>query len=126
MKKTLFRVSALLVFVVLLLTASSCRLKRLSIDEAKSNLESAGYTVTVRDGSEYANSEDNNFVLMASELDQYLYAKKGDDEIHLFYFFSIEQAESNYDFISIRELTTGQNNELIYCGTKQAIKDAKL
>ncbi|MBO4472655.1 MAG: hypothetical protein J5765_02475 [Clostridia bacterium] len=108
---------------------SGCSLfKSISLDEAKTNLESAGYEVTVMSGKEYVESDNNPYpFIMEFELDHYLYAVKGEDVIHLYFFSTIDDASDNYDFMTGEKgQTSGQKNELVYFGTKQAISDAKI
>lgn len=101
--------------------------KSVTKDEAKENLEKAGYEVRVVDGSEFADSEENPYPsILSSELDYYLEAKKGDDEIHLYFFVDTDIASNNYSFMNDPKLKSGQSNNVVYFGTKQAIKDAGL
>ena len=129
MKKT---VSLFLVTVFLLSAAvfalSGCGLlKSITPDEAKQTLESAGYTVTVMSGEEYAESDENTYMLFATELDSYLYAVKDSDVIYMYFFTDTDTASRNYDFmIAPDKLLGGQNNNVIYFATKQARKDAKV
>ena len=126
MKKNLLKAMTFVLLLVSLFVLASCSFNAPTVDEAKTNLEAAGYTVTVRDGSEYANSDDCNWPISGSELKYYLYAKKDSDEIHMFYFYSISDADFNKDFINYSGLLSGQINELVYFATKQARKDAQL
>ena len=101
--------------------------KSVTLDEAKANLENAGYEVRVVAGDEFADSDENPFPsIVAFELDNYLEAKKGDDVVYLYFFASVDYASNNYSFMHYDGLRSGQSNSLIYFGTKQAIKDAGL
>ena len=124
--RKILKISAFLLLLVSLFTLTSCNLKGLTLEEAKTNLEEAGYTVTIIDGATYCNSDDNEFLLLETELENYLYASKGDDKIHMFFFYTIDEASSNSSFINFPNLLGGQTNELVYYATRQARKDAKL
>ena len=101
--------------------------KSISLEEAKSNLESAGYEVTVMSGDDFVDLDDNGFpTITSSELKNYLYAVKGEDLIHIFFFYTTDDASDNADFIDAPKLLRGQTNEVVYLGTKQAQKDAKI
>ena len=100
--------------------------KSIKLDEAKANLENAGYAVTVMTGEEYVETEDAVSAITSSELAEYLYAVKGGDEIRLFFFYTIDDASFNSDFIVFNGQLGGQSNEVLYRGTRQAIKDAGL
>ena len=126
MKKNIISVFTIVLLLVSLFMLASCSFNAPKVEDVKANLEAIGYTVTVKTGSEYVNSDENEFNLTEAELDSYLYAKKGDDEIYMFYFFSIDLAEANKDFMNFPKLLSGQTNELIYFATRQARKDAKL
>ena len=125
MKKTVSMVFALVLVSALAILAGCSLFFGVSSADAKKNLEAAGYTVTVMDGDTYADSEENKFNVISSDLVEYIHAVKGDDEIYLFYFFSIEIAESNYNFIHFDKLQSGQSNELLYFGTAKALKDCE-
>lgn len=114
--------------LVLVFALASCGLfKSVTKEEAKANLEAAGYTVNVIEGSAYAESEDNEFMLTASELETYMYAVKGEDKIKMFFFYTVNEASFNSEFMhNFDGLLSGQANELVYFGTRQAIKDAGL
>ena len=114
--------------LVLVFALTSCGLfKSVTKEEAKANLEAAGYTVNVIEGSVYAESEDNEFMLTASELETYMYAVKGEDKIKMFFFYTVNEASFNSEFMhNFDGLLSGQANELVYFGTRQAIKDAGL
>ena len=114
------------VFVFIISTLFSCSLMGLSKDDAKKNLEDAGYDVTVIDGNTYTDSDDNTYFLVSTELEYYLYAKKGEEEIYMYFFYTIDQASSYYTFMTNSKLKSGQNNNVVYFGTKQAIKDSKI
>ncbi len=126
MKTKLLKISSFLLLLLSLFTLTSCNLKGLTLDEAKANLEAAGYEVKIIDGATYCDSDQNEFFLFSSELENYLYAEKGDDKIHMFFFYTIDQASRNSDFIDYPDLLGGQTNQLVYCATRQARKDAKL
>lgn len=128
MKKTLALFLAVTILTISVVSLASCDLfKSIELDETKANLEAAGYTVTVISGSDYVLRDDAVPSIMSSELSDYLYAVKGDEEIHVFFFYSIEDASDNYDFINYNNLRNkGQNNNVAYIGTSQAVKDAKI
>lgn len=125
MKKTC---SVLLVVTILALSlffVTGCSLfKGIKLDEVQTNLKNAGYTVTVMTGVEYVETEDAVPAIASYELEKYLYAVKGEDKIHIFFFDTIDTASFNSDFINFSGMLGGQHNEVIYCGTRQAIKDA--
>ena len=118
----------MLVILLLSLAAISltgCSLfQAISYDQAKSNLENAGYEVTVMTGEQYVEREDAFPSIMAFELEHYIYAVKGDDEIHIFFFISTQTAEDNAGFMHCDDLSAGQHNEVVYFATKQAKSDA--
>ena len=120
--------AAVLLASLFAVSFSGCSLfKNLTPEEVKANLESAGYTVTVMTGEEYADSDQNTYILLASELETYMYAVKDNDVIHLFFFIDTDTASHNYDFMIAPDgLLGGQNNSVVYFGTRQARKDAKV
>ncbi len=120
MLKTPLIILALFIFIVL----TSC--KAISKDEANTNLLNAGYKVEIMDGDEFEESDENKFLIFGFELEYYLYAEKDEDEIHMFFFISIDAASENEPFIYYDGLKGGQINNLVYYGTKQAIKDAQI
>ena len=118
----LFAVSFLALSVI---SFAGCSLfTGIDLEEVKGNLENAGYTVNVMTGDEYVETDDAVLTITSAELEKYLYAVKGEDEIHIFFFINIDTASFNSDFIYINGLLGGQHNEVIYRGTRQAIKDA--
>jgi len=128
MKKT---VSLLLVVAVLSTVVAMCfagcnLFKSITLDEAKANLEGAGYEVTVMTGEEFVNSDNETYTITAAELEHYLYAVKGDDVIRMYFFVSVDAASDNYDFMSDSKLLGGQSNSVVYFATKQARKDAQV
>lgn len=128
MKKTIsLALAAAILLAIAVVSFSGCRFEDISLDEAKSNLEGAGYTVTVMSGEEFADSEKNTYMIMSSELNNYLYAVKGSESIHMFFFVNVDIASNNYSFMNGPDgLLGGQNNSVVYFATKQARKDAKL
>lgn len=127
--KKILSVALILCFALTLsaFCLTGCSLfKSVSIDEAKANLENAGYEVTVMSGHDYVESDQNPYpFLMEFELEGYLYAVKGEDVIHLYFFTSVDNASDNYDFMNeYSDLTRGQSNAVIYMATKQAKADA--
>ena len=125
MKKTITISLAVIVLALSLLSVTGCSLfKGINLDEVKTNLKNAGYTVTVMTGDEYVETDDAVPVIASYELEKYLYAVKGEDEIHVFFFDTIDTASFNSDFINFNGMLSGQHNEVIYRGTRQAIKDA--
>lgn len=129
MKKT---ISALLIVAVLsaviIASFAGCDLfKSISLDEVQANLKEAGYEVTVLTGKEYVESEDKKYdTIMEFELNNYLYAVKGDEKIEVFFFTSVDNASDNYTFMQSDLPKSGQSNEVVYFATKQAKTDAKL
>ena len=82
MKKAISIVLVAVVLAVVVGSFAACNLfKSITVDEAKSNLEAAGYTVTVMTGADYAKSEENTYGIIESQLETYLYAVKGEDAI---------------------------------------------
>ena len=118
----LFAVSFLTLSVI---SFAGCSLfKGIDLEEVKGNLENAGYTVRVMTGDEYVETDDAVPAIASFELERYLYAVKGENEIHIFFFINTDTASFNSDFINFNGMLGGQNNEVIYSGTRQAIKDA--
>ena len=118
-----------LVLVISVAVLTGCGLfKTVTVEEAKTNLENAGYEVTVISGERYVDSAENPYpFLLAHELNYYLYAVKGDEKIYLYFFSSIDYASDNYTFMNGESgMTSGQSNELVYFATKQAKSDAGL
>lgn len=107
-------------FAAILLT--SCRLIAPSVEEEKTWLGEAGYSLAITDGNV---DDPDSPIYTTTGIDTCIHATKDTDEIYLIYFYSIEWAQSEYDFI-YTNLNKGQINQLIYLGTSQAIKDAKL
>ncbi|MBO7078424.1 MAG: hypothetical protein J6W64_01280 [Bacilli bacterium] len=128
MRKITIKILSLIAALTLVLALASCGLfKSVTKEEAKSNLEAAGYKVTVVDGNTFADSDENEFNVFSSELDTYMYAVKGEDKIKMYFFVSTDIATRNADFMFNTDgLLSGQANELVYFGTRQAIKDAGL
>ena len=128
MKKT----TSLLLAVTILLSVSvislfGCGLLNgIKFDEVKKNLETAGYEVVVMSGTEFVESQGEDYpFIMEHELEKCLYAVKGDEKLYLFVFISIDAASRNSDTIYSSSLQQGQINEVVYLTTKQAKKDAK-
>ena len=127
MKKVVLALVLCLTMFFALTSCSLSSLMGLSCEQAEQNLKEAGYTVTIIDGAEYVDSEDCLFpILSAAELDKYLYAEKGDDKIYIFFFYFTDQAENNSTFMSMKGMSSGMNNNALYFGTKQAVKDSKI
>lgn len=128
MKKTLslFLITVLLLTVAVVSFTACGLFKDITPDEAKKNLESAGYKVTITSGAEYVQREDAYMIFAESELETYLYAVKGSDVIHMFFFSSVDAASMSNDHLFDPDLYEGQNNKVVYLATKQARKDAKL
>ena len=113
------RFFALSAVAALILTG--CRFTAPSAEEERGVLTEAGYTViNLEEGDENA-----DILTPLIGVEECLYASKDSDEIYLIYFWSVDEASDNYSFI-YSKLQVGQINELIYVGTSQAIKDAKL
>lgn len=115
----------LAISVCALFSLVSCRFTAPTVEEAKTTLGEAGYAVTVKT-SEELTDETEPFLSTITGIENCLHAKKEKDEIYLIYFFSIDWAEDEYSFINTDFERKGQINHLIYVGTKQAVKDAKL
>lgn len=128
MKKTTALLLVVAILAISVISFAGCDLfKSIELDETKANLEAAGYTVTVMSGDDYVQREDAVITIMSSELSQYLYAVKGDEKIEIFFFYSIEDASRNYDFINDNSMRSkGQSNNVVYQATSQAAKDAKI
>ena len=128
MKKTLPLLLAVTILVLSVFSFASCDLfKSIELDETKANLEAAGYTVTVISGEDYVQRDDAFPTIISSELSDYLYAVKGDEQIKIFFFYSTDDASDNYDFMQDNDLNRkGQNNNVVYLATSQAAKDAKV
>ena len=128
MKKTAALLLAFTILAISVVSLVSCDLfKSIELDETKANLEAAGYTVTVMSGLEYVQRDDAFPTIISSELSDYLYAVKGDEQIKIFFFYSIDDASDNYDFMQDNDLNRkGQNNNVVYLATSQAAKDAKV
>ncbi|MBO4353860.1 MAG: hypothetical protein J5860_02845 [Clostridia bacterium] len=127
MKKALSLLLAVSFLALMIVSVTGCNLfKPIDIDEVKTTLKNAGYTVTVMTGDEYVETDGAVAAIGAYELEKYLYAVKGEDVIHIFFFVDISTASFNSDFINFDNMLGGQNNEVIYRGTRQAIKDAGL
>ena len=127
MKKALSLLLAVSFLALMIVSVTGCNLfKPIDIDEVKTTLKNAGYTVTVMTGDEYVETDGAVAAIGAYELEKYLYAVKGEDVIHIFFFVDINTASFNSDFINFDNMLGGQNNEVIYRGTRQAIKDAGL
>lgn len=106
---------------VAILTLTGCRFTAPSAEEERGWLTEAGYEVTnLQDGDEHS-----DILIPLTSVEECLYASKESDEIYLIYFWSVDDASFNYSFV-YSNLKMGQINELIYVGTSQAIKDAKL
>ena len=127
MKRHFLKFMSLFLCLAVVGILSGCNLKGLTVEEAKTNLEAAGYTVTVREGEEFIESGDCEFdTIFSSELEHYLYAEKGEDKIYMYFFININTASNNYTFMTMDGLRSGQNNKTVYFGTKQAVKDSKI
>ena len=103
----------------------SCHFFAPSIETENDILVEAGYNTRLVSDSEIMDADENSPLFYITGVSNCLYANKGSDEIYLIYFLSIGEAETNYNYIYTK-LEKGQINELVYCGTKQAVKDAKL
>lgn len=127
MKKTIVLLLIVTVMTFAVLSFVGCGLfNKTGFDDAKSNLEKAGYTVTVLTGEEYVELPDALPSVSSSTLERYAHAVKGDDEIHIFLFTSVDTASNESEFMNMDNLLQGQNNEIVYFATKQARKDSKL
>ena len=109
--------------LVALFALTSCRFNAPTIDEEKNHLTEAGYTVTLTSGEDIDNTNKDTPLYGLIGIEDCLYAQKDDNEIYLMWFSSIELAS---DLSISTKLRTGQINEFVFAGTKQAIKDAKL
>ncbi len=128
MKKT--KILILLVAVLMAISVVSlmgCGLfKEIKLSEVQANLKNAGYEVNVMTGEEYVQTEDADPFVSAAELETYLYAVKGNELIHVFFFYTIDQASWANDAMIYPTLYSGQSNKVVYFATKQARKDAKV
>ena len=124
--KLFIKLFTFLSFVFILVALTGCSLfKSMSAEQAKANLENAGYEVVVMTGEEFIKSDKNKSpAIETNELEKYVYGKKGEDVIHLYFFKSIDVASKYMEVIQATNLKQGQKNELLYFGTQQAIKDA--
>ena len=113
------------VLAIASLALCSCSFVAPSIETEDQVLTEAGYDTHIMTDAEISDPEEGSPLMYATGVVDCLYAKKESDEIYLIYFFSIEEASYNIDFL-YTTLTTGQINELVYAGTSRAIKDAKL
>jgi len=126
MKKTSVILLAVIILTLSVLSFAGCELLSFtSFDEAKANLESAGYTVTELTGEEYVELPDALPSVSSATLERYIYAVKGDDEIHIFLFPTIDIASNESTFMIMSGLFSGQSNEVVYFATRQARADAK-
>ena len=124
MKKTIATVALVVLVVVIASSFAACNMfKEIKLDEVKTNLENANYSVTVQTGAEYCAGE-NPYNLSANRLNTYLYAEKGNDVIYVFFFTSTDAASFEKDFIMLNGMYDGQSNAVLYYATKQARKDA--
>ena len=120
-------IRALSIAAMSFITLTSCTFIAPSVDEAKATLEEAGYTVYVNTGDKLDEDNSDSLLYNVIGVDDAVYGAKESDEIYLIYFFSIETASSEGDFITTPDgMRKGQINKLVYIGTPQAIKDAKL
>ena len=86
MKKTLSLLLAVSFLTIIIVSVTGCNLfKPIELDEVKTTLKNAGYTVTVMTGDEYVETEDAVGAIGAYELETYLYAVKGEDAIPIFF-----------------------------------------
>ncbi len=109
------------------LVLTSCRFVPPTVAEATSTLEEAGYTVDLSEGTGKYGDDSSHFLFTVSSVDEVLHGEKGEDEIYLIYFYSIDDASFEYDFIfTPNGYTKGSINNMVYVGTPQAVKDAKL
>lgn len=120
--KNLFKSTVLSAISLICLT--SCRLTTPSIEKETRVLKEAGYALTVVSGSELDTEDKDTPVYLVSGIEDCLYAKQDSEEIYLLYFPTADRARNAV--IPSHKYQQGRINELIYIGTKQAIKDAKL
>ena len=122
------KILSFLVAVLMLVTLASCSFFGLTVEQAEANLNDAGYEVHVIAGADFNEDECpiNVGTMLSSEIDYYLWAKKGDDEIYLFFFPDSERASDALMTMSHKTFKSGSNSGTVYFGTKQAIKDSKI
>ena len=85
MKKTLSLLFAVSFLTIIIVSVTGCNLfKPIELDEVKTTLKNAGYTVTVMTGDEYVETEVAVGSFGAYELEKYLYAVKGAGIRHIF------------------------------------------
>ena len=118
-----FGLFALATISTLALTA--CRFNAPTIEEERTWLTEAGYQVTVTSGNDVDTDNPDTPLFNMFLVSDCVYGSKDNDEIYLIYFNSINAASDAYTFMTTK-LKSGQINELVYAGTSQAIKDAKL
>ena len=109
--------------LVALFSLPSCRISTPTIEEEQTLLGDAGYALTLITGDDIDTSDKNTPMFGLIGVQEVLHANKESDEIYLMWFSSIAMAS---DYILATKLKTGQINEMLYAGTAQAIKDAKL
>ena len=129
MKKTiaLLLVVAVLSAVIVASFAGCNLFKSISLDEVQTNLQEAGYEVTVLTGEQFVEQKGEEYpFIFAHELNNYLYGVKGEEKIEVFFFTTIDNASGNYDTMHSDLPKSGQSNEVVYFATKQAQKDAKI
>lgn len=126
MKKITIALLVITIFASVLSFAGCGLFKDTDYDEAKENLKNAGYTITELTGEEYVKTPDALTTVSSSTLERYLYAVKGDEQIHIFLFKTIDIATNEEKFMNMNGLLSGQNNEIVYFATKQARKDSQL
>ena len=127
MKKTAVLLLIVTVLTLSVLSFTGCGLfNNTSFDQAKENLKNAGYTIIEMTGKEYEETPDALPSVTSVNLERYVHAVKGSDEIHIFLFTSIDAASSEYTFMHMDDLLGGQNNQVVYFATKQARTDSKL
>ena len=116
-------IKALAISSIFLFCLASCSFSAPSIKEEKGVLTEAGYTVTVTSGDDIDTTSKDTPLYGLVGVEDCLYAQKDSDEIYLIYFVSTSFAS---DSMIYTKLKVGQINQLVYTGTAQAIKDAKL
>ena len=128
MKKTKILILLVAVFMAIsVVSLMGCGLfKEIKLSEVQANLKNAGYEVNVMTGEEYVQTEDADPFVTSGELETYLYAVKGNDLIHMFFYYTVDDASWDHDAMIYPGLLSGQSNRVVYFATKQARKDAKL
>lgn len=129
MKKTIMKISALLILVAIMCILCVACAPASKPEDAKAALEDAGYTVILNDGGLIGS------VLLPEGVEATLVAMKGDDEyISITYYKDKDALNDAWDKIEddvkeikeeYEDVVCKKSGNMIYFGTKQAVKDAR-